>query len=101
MRVGVAQHLESLGQERITGEDRGCLVELAVGRGLAATQIVIVHRRQVVMHQRIGMHHLDGGGGAQGAVAAHAEQVRRGHHEKGPEPLAADHDGVAHGVEEA
>ena len=35
--------------------------------GPAPSKIVVIHRGQVVVNQRIGVHHLDGGGGDFGA----------------------------------
>ena len=53
---GRAQHVEGEGQQPVTGEDRGRLVEFLVRGRTAAAEIVVVHGRQVVMHQRIAMH---------------------------------------------
>ena len=42
----------------IAGENRGCFVEAHVTRWPAASQIVVVHRRQIVVNERVGMDHL-------------------------------------------
>ena len=47
--------------QRVTGEDRDRIPEDDMGRRLSATQRVIVHRRQVVMDQRVRMDHLERG----------------------------------------
>ena len=47
------------GDERIAREDRRRLVEFDVGSGASAPQIVVVHRRQIVVNQRICVNHLD------------------------------------------
>src|SRR5690606_21316364 len=49
--------------QRVAGQDRGRFAVGHVHGRLAAAQGVVVHRRQVVVHQRIGMHQLDRGGG--------------------------------------
>jgi hypothetical protein len=43
-------------------EDRGRFVELPVCGRAAAPQIIVVHGRQVVVHERVGVNQLDGRG---------------------------------------
>ncbi len=57
------EHLEGQSLQRIAGEDRQRLVEGAVHRRTAAAQVVVVHRRQVIVDQRVGVDHLQRGGG--------------------------------------
>ena len=59
MGVGMRQHLEGQGQQAVARQHRGRVVELLVAGRAAAAQIAVVHRRQIVVDQRIGMHHLD------------------------------------------
>ncbi len=59
MGVGLGQHLEGAGLQGVAGQDGGRLVEGAMAGRLAAAQVVVVHRRQVVVHQGIGVQHLD------------------------------------------
>ena len=68
-RVG-GEHLERERLQRVAGEDRRRFVELPVSRRAAAPQIVVVHRRQVVVHERVGVNQLDGGGDASSASSA-------------------------------
>ena len=75
MDVIARQQVEREGQQAVAGQDRRRLVERLVGGRLAAAQIVIVHRRQVVVHQRIAMHAFERGAGQQRALARHVEQV--------------------------
>ena len=70
MRIGIRQHLERHGQQPVAGEHRGRLVELLVASRPAAPQIAVVHRRQIVVDQRIGVHHLDRRGDLQARCAA-------------------------------
>ena len=53
---GARQHVEGEGEQAVAGQDRGRLVEGLVRGRPAAAQVVVVHRRQVVVHQRIAMH---------------------------------------------
>ena len=79
-RIGMGlrprQDVEGEGQQAVAGEDRGRLVERLVHGRPAAAQIVVVHRRQVVMHQRIAVHEFDRGAGHQRVLAPDAEQRR-------------------------
>ena len=70
MGLGPAQHVEGEGEQTVAGQDRGRLVEFLVRGRPAAAQVVVVHRRQVVVHQRIAMHELDRGAGHQRAARA-------------------------------
>ena len=51
--------LEGERLQRISSQYGGGLAKLPVHRGLAASQIVLVHRRQIVMYQRKCMNALD------------------------------------------
>ena len=78
LRVGMgivfAQHLERTALQRVAGQDRGRLVKRLMCAGFAAPQVVVVHRRQIVMHQRIGVHHLHRGRNPGGAGLVDAEE---------------------------
>ena len=67
-------------------EDRGRLVEGAMGGRPAAPQIVVVHRRQIVVDQRIGVQHSIPAARGPAAVAA-SERARRLDDQEGPQPL--------------
>ena len=58
-RVVFSQYLESERVQRVADEDRRCLIVRDVHGGAAATKIVVVHGRQIVVHERIGVNHLD------------------------------------------
>ncbi len=53
------------GQQRVAGQDGGRLAVDLVTRGPAAAQVVVVHRRQIVVNQRIGVDHFHGAGRGQ------------------------------------
>ena len=61
MRRRIGQHLERQRVQAIAGQDRGRLVERLVHGRLAAAQVVVVHRRQIVVDQRIDVDRLDRG----------------------------------------
>jgi hypothetical protein len=54
------QQFESSGLQGITDEDRGRFVELLVARGTTATQVIVIHCRQVVVNERVGVNQFDG-----------------------------------------
>ena len=101
MRVLVRQHLEGERLQGVAGEDGRRLVELLVAGRLAAPQVVVVHGRQVVVDQRIGVHEFDRARGAQRrTTTATLNKVALGQHEKSAQPLAAAEAGIAHGLED-
>ena len=94
------QDIEGESEQPVAGQDRGRLVEFPVRGGLAAPQFVIVHGRQVVMHQRVAVHAFQRGARHQGVVPRHFEQAREFHDQEWPEPLTAAEARIAHGLEE-
>ena len=92
----IRQHCERQRLQRIAGQDRGGLVEGDVHGGLAAAQGVVVHRRQVVMHQRIAVDQFDRGGGGIELRVGRAERIAGGMDEQGPHALAAVEHAMAH-----
>ena len=94
------QNVEGKGEEAVAGQDGGCFVIGLVGGRPSAPQIVIVHGRQVVMHQRIAVDEFECGAGHQGLRARHAEQARRLDHQERAKTLAAAQAAIAHGVEQ-
>ncbi len=72
----------------------------AVRARLAAAQVVVVHRRQVVMHQRIGVQHLHGRRHPAAAARGHVEQSRHLQHQKGAHALAAVQAGIQHRLDQ-
>ncbi len=65
------------GQQGVAGEDRGRLVEGVVNGRLSAAQVVIVHRRQVVMDQRIAVYAFQRGASPHRGVQRAAQHQRR------------------------
>jgi hypothetical protein len=99
MCVGLGQNLERPGLQRVTRQNRGRLVECLMGTWLAAAQIVVVHRGQIVVNQRVCVKHLNRRGDSRGTGFRHEEQLRRLHHEKGPKPFAAAKGRIAHSLD--
>jgi len=94
----VADQFEGLGQQGIAGQDGDRFAEyLVVGR-VSAPEVVIVHGRQVIMDQGIGVDHLHGTGGRDGPLRIPAYRLAGRQHQDGPDPLAACEYGIAHGL---
>jgi len=97
----VRQQRESEGVQRIPGEDGGGFIEGAVRAGTATAQVVIVHRRQVVVNERVGVDGLNRAGGGINTIRRHAEIVCRCIKQRRAQPLAATKGCITHGVGKA
>ena len=97
----LAEEPHRLGEEAVAGEDRDVLAELDVRGRQAAAQLVVVHRRQVVVDQRVGVDQLDRAGDRQEALGLGAERAGGGQREDRAHPLAAGEQRVAHRLLEA
>ena len=93
--------LEGERLERVAGQDRDGLAEGDVACGLAAAQVVVVQRGQIVVDQRVGVQHLQRGAervDACGQLAGSRDHSRGLHAKNGAQPLSAGEDAVAHGA---
>ena len=100
-RVGVGGRVGENGegqrQQRVAGEDRGRLVEGPVHGRPPAPEVVVVHRRQVVMDEAVAVDAFQRRRGAERIVGGAAEEAGRFDEDEGAEPLAAAERGMAHG----
>ena len=60
-KAALGEHAERERLQRVAGEQRRRLAERDVARRLAAAQRVVVHAREVVVNERIGVDELDRG----------------------------------------
>ena len=95
--LGPCQGVEGESQKPVAGENRGRLIVGLVYGRLAAAQFVVVHGRQVVVHQRITVHAFERRTRHQRMLARHTEQGSGLDHEERPEPLTGAEARVAHG----
>src|SRR5437762_12755416 len=72
-----------------------------MGRRLAAPKIIIVHRRQVVMAERVGMDALDGSRYSRRPLAGNAKKRTGLQHKKCPEALTATERCIPHSLRHA
>ena len=92
--------IESVGQQAVASQNGGCFIECLVHGRLAASQVVVVHGRQVVMDKRIAVNAFECGGNAQNGIPALAEEGSTFDNQKRPEALSAVQDTMAHGGEQ-
>ena len=67
-------------------------------RRAPAADGIVVHGRQIVMHQRVAMDAFERAGGIERGFLLHAEQTRRLDEKKRPDALAAAKHRIAHGL---
>ena len=72
---GAPRISKAMVSKRVAGEDRGRLVKGLVHGRAAPAQVVVIHRRQIVMHERVAMHAFERASGVERGLLAHAEQV--------------------------
>ena len=101
MDLVAGDDVEGDGEQRVAGKDRGRVVERLVRGGAAAAQVGVVHRRQVVMDQRIAVDAFERSAGEQRRIARHVEDRRALGHKERSQPFAAVQAAIAHGVEQA
>ena len=90
------KHLKRERQQAVAGEDRGRFAKFLVARRQAATQVVIIHRGQIVVDERVCVNHLDGGGRG-GRLSIFATRCSRRHeHEDRPQSFTGREQTVAH-----
>ncbi len=99
----LGEQLEGHGEQRVAHEDRGGLVELDVHGRTTAALVVVVHRGQVVVHERVGVHQLDRRrcGQGEGPIGIGArDRLESGDHPGRTHALAPAEHGVGEGAVE-
>ena len=97
----MGQDVEGQRLQRITGQDGAGLAECLVAAGLATAQIIIIHRRQVVVDQRIGVNELDCAGRAIQNLTPAPDGLAAGIDQRRPDAFAAVEYRIAHGPVQA
>ncbi|MNE07943.1 hypothetical protein D3C80_1005830 [compost metagenome] len=101
MGVFVQNDVKGCGLQRVAGQDGGGLVIGDVQGRTATTHVVVVHGRQIVMHQRIGVDAFQSAGGAQDGAFLDLQHPARLDGEEGTQTLAGAERGVAHRLGQA
>ena len=100
MGFGPGQHVEGEREQAVADEDCGRFIERAVHGRPPAPQVVVVHRRKIVVHQRVAMHAFECGADHQRAFARRPEQTRGFDHQKGADAFSPAEARVAHRLDE-
>ncbi len=87
---------KGFGVEPVPGEDGDVLAERSMARGAAPAQVVVVHRREIVVNQRVRVHELERDRQRQDAFGVVPAGERRGERKHRADPLAAGQQRVAH-----
>ena len=87
-------------QQPVPGQDGQVLTEDLMVRRLAPAQVIVVHGRQVIMDEAVGVDHLQGAGKGQRQLRLAAGHFagRQQHHR--PQAFAARQQAVAHGLQQ-
>ena len=100
-RSAARPDLERQALQGVPDQQRGGLAEGDVAGRLAAAQHVVVHARQVVVHQRVGVDQLYRSSGTLDLVRLRTGGLSRGECEQRAHPLAATQHRIAHGLMQA
>jgi hypothetical protein len=68
-----------------------------VARWHSSAQIVVIHRREIVVNERENMNHLKGAGGIKSGVSFGSKSFGRGQTERRPNALSGRKAGIPHG----
>ncbi|MCY1171823.1 hypothetical protein D9M73_119460 [compost metagenome] len=96
MRVRIRQNFKGERMQRITRQNRGCLVKRLMDGRLAAPHVVIIHCGKIVVDQRIDMDALDRGTRPTDRIAIDVEQTPGREHKQRAQAFAATNRGMAH-----
>ena len=91
------QHPKRLRLQRVAGKRCHRHAVNHVVRRLAAAQRIVVHAGQIVVDQRIGMHHFQRAGKRQRSEVVQPAQTRKFQRQHRAQPLSAGEQAVAHG----
>ena len=82
--------------QRVAGEDGGGLIEGLMAGGPAAPQVVVVHRRQIIVDQGVGVEHLDRRHGPGAGMVMAADRAAGRQHQRRAQAFAAGEHAVTH-----
>ena len=90
--------MKRFGEQPVAGQESHAFTEHLMRRGPTAAQIIVVHGRQIVMDQGIGMDHFDGASKRQQLFSFSAEDFSRGQRKYRPYAFSAREQAIAHGL---
>jgi len=92
------QHGEGLREQTVPRQDGLAFAKGYVAGGLAPPEIVIVHGREIIVDERIGVDVLEGNGAGNRRFSGSAQDLGREHAEHGADPFATGFQAVPHGL---
>ena len=90
------QNFKRVSQQPVAGKYRRRFVKSPMTGRLTAAQVVVIHRRQIVMYQGIGVKHFQRRGNRKRRFIIHAEQPGRFMQQKRAQTLAAIQNTITH-----
>lgn len=97
---GFGHPLAGEGEKGIAGEESVGFAVSDVGGGFAASEVVVVHAGEVVVHEGVGVEGLERGGGEKGGGGIFAEGFADREGEYPAKAFTAVEGGIAHGLVE-
>ena len=101
MRFGTRKDVECEGEKGIACKNGAALVECLVRGWAAASQIIVIHGREVVVRQRVAMHAFHRCARHQRILSRHIEQRRAFHDQERSQTFAAAEARIAHRVKQS
>ena len=98
--TGAGEHFECESLHRIAGQNGRRLVERRMTGRTAPTQVIVVHGRQVVVYQGIGVEVFDGRRRIERSLHGTAERDTGAADDRGPQALTPAEGHVAHGFDQ-
>ncbi len=98
MRFFIGQYFKGQIVKAVTGQNRRRLIKSLVDRRLTPAHVIIIHRRKIVMHQRVNMDAFDSQPDTKQRILGDVEQLARRLHQQGTQSLAAAYGRMAHGL---
>jgi hypothetical protein len=87
-------------KQGIACQDGNGFAEFFVGRRLTAAQVVVIHGRQIVVDERVGVNHLDRHGRRERVGVVAPGGLRSEHDQERPKPFARREETIAEGFHE-
>ena len=94
----LARHFERVREQRVAGQDRRSFIKTSVAGQAAAAVVVVVHRGQIIVDQRICMDHLQRQREGHHGLFIQPEQLCGDQQQYRPHAFTAAQQAVAHGV---
>ena len=95
------EHRKGERLQRIAGQDRGGLIKGAMAGRAAAAQVIVIHRRQIIVNQAVGMDQFDCGGRCVESLERRPEGLAGDIDKQRAQAFAAAQDAVAHRLAQA